>query len=190
MDAQEERLTLEQDTPRGLEPSYATFNPIEHYYGDSTRELILGGTVLMLLASPLYADRLSVEFPMEVVGAIVAVVVAALTNPRNRLFVMGDAVVSGVALVVFESWAILDFAPGNPVAFVFREAIAVIALFALYFSVKTLRAMDMHQIGRAGRGGQVVGAELQVRHRLPPPPPEDPLLRAKDLPVGEDMDGE
>lgn len=135
------------ETPQGFEPSYASFTSIEHYYGSAVRELLLGAAILMLVTSPLYADQLTSEFPFEVLGAIVAVCCAALTNPYKRWVMGANAVVSGVGFVIFQSWAIMDFDASDPIAFVLREAISIVWLFALYFSMKTFRAMTLHQIG-------------------------------------------
>jgi hypothetical protein len=186
----EERVEWKPDTPRGLEPSYATFTPIEHYYGDSARELILGGTALMLLTSPLYADKLSLEFPFEVAGAIAAVCFAALTNPWKRWVLIGDAVLSGAAVVIFQGWAVLDFSGDEPVAFVFREAITLVAVFALYFSVKTVRAMALRQVGEQAHRGEFGGAAQKPSHKLPPPKPDNEYpYSVKDSPQGEDFEG-
>jgi hypothetical protein len=188
--AAEERVH-NRDTLHGFEPSYATFNPIEHYYGDTARELLLGGTILMLLTSPLYADRLTVEFPFEMAGALVAVCFAALTNPWKRWAVMGDAIVAGVAAVIFQGWAILDFSSDNPIPFVFREAIAIVAIFALYFSVKTVRAMVLHQVGKQPQGNEFDGAAKSTRHTLPMPPrTDDDDYVIEDKVQGEELDGE
>lgn len=182
------------DTPQGFEPSYSTFTPIEHYYGDSVRELILGGTVLMLLTSPLYADKIVTEFPFEVVGAIAAVCFAALTNPWKRWVLIGDAVLSGVAAVIFQAWAVLDFSTDNPVAFVLREAIAVIALFALYFSIKTVRAMVLNQVGRQPVVPEFSNRELvqnsNEAHKMPTVDPREVDPLAAEESVEEDDLGE
>lgn len=143
----EEDPIVRSETPRGFEPAFSSFTTIAHYYGDTVRELLLAGAILMLLSSPLYANVLTAEFPLEVLGAIIAVCFAALTSPQKKWVMIGNAIITGVALVIFQSWAVLDLDLSNPIAFVLREALAIVALFALYFSVKTVRAMMLHQIG-------------------------------------------
>jgi hypothetical protein len=132
----------------GFEASYASLTSIPHYYGTIVRQLLLGAAALVLFASPLYADSIQTEFPFEVVGVFFAVLVAALTNPRNRYTLMADAIVSGVGMIVYAGWGLLEYQTISPVAFILRLAIAVICLFAFYFSLKTVRAFALNSIGK------------------------------------------
>ncbi len=144
----DEEGNFEPHRLHGIEPSYAWPTLIPHYYGDAVRELFLGGAALMLIASPLYATNLRTEFPFEVLGAFLAVGFGALTNPHNRWVMICDTIVAGTGLVVYAGWALMEYETINPVAFVLRIAIAALCLFAFYFSVKTVRAMSLHQIGK------------------------------------------
>ena len=121
---------------------------ISHYYGDSVRQLLLAAAALMLIGMPFYTDDLSVELPFIIIAAVVLVIVAALTSPMKSAVISADVVVSGVGLVIFEIWAILGYGESTTVQFVLREALAVLFLFALYFSTKTLRSMLLNQIGQ------------------------------------------
>ena len=121
---------------------------IPHYYGNAARQLLVGGAALMLLASPLYADNVRIEFPFEVAGALAAVGFGAFTNPRAKWTLVGDAIVSGVGAIVYATWGIFEYETINPIAFVLRLVIAIIFLFAFYFSMKTVRAFTLHSIGR------------------------------------------
>lgn len=127
------------------------FPSIPHYYGDAARQLMLGGAALMLVASPLYGDNLRAEFPFIVVGALIAVAFAALTNPRDLWVSIADTLVAGVGFVAYATWAIFGYEAMNPIALVLRLAIGVIFLFAFYFSMKTVRAFMLRQIGRRER---------------------------------------
>lgn len=109
---------------------------------------MLGGAALMLVASPLYGNNLRLELPFEVVGTLVIVGLAALTSPKSWIVLLGDAVASGIGAAVFGTWAIFEYDNINPVAFMLRSVIAIIFLFAFYFSMKTLRAFTLHQIGK------------------------------------------
>ena len=133
---------------KGLGPSYATFNTIPHYYGDATRGLLLGAATLLLISSPLYADAISTQFIFIVFGAIVTVIAAAFTDPHKRASLMADAVVGGVGLAVYAGWGLMGYSAINPVSLVLRLAIALIFLFAFYFSLKTVRAFALHEIGK------------------------------------------
>ena len=121
---------------------------VKHYYGDAARGLMLGASALLLVASPLYGNNLRAEFPFEVLGALIIVALAALTSPRDRWASVADSVVTGVGVAVYATWGIYEYDVINPIAFMLRLAIAVIFLFAFYFSLKTVRAFAMRQIGK------------------------------------------
>jgi hypothetical protein len=118
-----------------------------HYYGDTVRKLLVSAAVLMVVGAPFYTDELSVQLPFIVVSSLILVCVAALTSPTRAAFVSLDTVVAGVGFVIFEMWALLGY-PGDSVAqFALRQAIAMLFLFALYFSAKTLRNMLTNTMG-------------------------------------------
>lgn len=102
----------------------------------------------MMIFSPLYSDVLRQQFPFIIIGALLAASFAALMNPRDRWVVLGSAIVSGVGLVVYAMWGMFGYENVNPIAFMLRVAIAVIFLFSFYFSMKTLRAFMLRQIGK------------------------------------------
>lgn len=127
---------------------YPRWESIRHYYGDTVREFFLGAAALILFAAPFYTDNLNLELPFIVFGAVAIVCLAAVTNPWNRLVMTLNAIVAGVGLVLYESWALLQYQSQDAIVFVLREAPAIIFLFALYFSLKTLRAMMMGLIDK------------------------------------------
>lgn len=129
----------------GYPPSGET---VAHYYGDFVRDFFLGGTVVMLLSAPFYADELRTELPLEVLAAVVLVALAAMTNPWKKSILVADAIAAGVMTVVYQIWALNGYDAAGNTAFVFREAVSIIFMFAFYFSVKTVRAMVLHQIGK------------------------------------------
>ncbi len=144
----------ERYEPRGLEPSYANWTPIAHYYGDIVRQLFLAGAALMLLASPVYADSLSLQFPFIVFGAFVAVALAALTNPHKPFFLVADCVLAGVAVLIYATWGLAAYEDVDLVSFVLRLAIAVVFLFAFYFALKTVRAFSLNMVGKWSSYGE------------------------------------
>ena len=135
--------------PLGLEPSYAWWPSVAHYYGDVVRQMLLGASALLLITSPIYADNIRLEFPFEVIGVLVIVGFAALTNPRNRTISLCDAVIAGVGMVVYGGWPLMDYDMIALTVFVLRIAIALLFLFAFYFSMKTVRAFATHEIGES-----------------------------------------
>lgn len=121
---------------------------ISHYYGDTVRHLLVAAAALMLLAAPFYTDNLLAELPFILIGTVACIFVAALTNPWKQTIISIDAILSGVGLVIFETWALSNYQTDVAYKFILREALAFVFLFALYFSTKTLRGMLFHQIGR------------------------------------------
>ena len=127
---------------------------LPHYYGDYVRQFFIAAAALMLIGAPFYASFLFVELPFEIAGALVLVALAALTNPLKKGTLLADAIASGVGMVVFESWALLAYYDSSWVQFILREIIAIIFLVAFYFSMKTVRAFALHQIGKHDYAGE------------------------------------
>src|SRR3989338_4115155 len=159
---------------------------VAHYYGDFVREFLLGGAVVMLLTAPFYADELRAELPIEVITAVILVALAAMTSPWKKSILVADAIAAGVVTIVYQIWALNGYGTTTNVIFVLREAISIIFLFAFYFSVKTVRAMVLHQIGK-----RVSPDEFAEKQTSPSEDSEDnPVSRIKhafdDGPVDDD----
>lgn len=121
---------------------------VPHYYGDYVRQLMFGASVLMIFGAPYYSEDVRVVMPIVVIAVIVLIAFAALTNPWKQNIMMYDAVANGVGLMIFQVWALLEYESSTPLAFVLRQALSLIFLTAFYFSIKTLRAMMLDQIGK------------------------------------------
>jgi len=129
------------------EPWMYRMPKVPHYYGDAVRQAFVGAAALMLLGAPFYANDLQIELPFEIIGAVVLVAVAALTNPRTRGVILSDTLISGVGFVTFELWALTQYPSSSALQFGLRQALALVFMFAFYFSMKTLRSMAQNQIG-------------------------------------------
>ena len=118
-------------------------NAIPHYYGDTVRTLFLAAGCLVLFGAPLYVNDIYPILPFVIIGAFAILLAASLTSPRSNAFIIVDAVLASIGLLVFQYWALWEYgnAPLSRI-FAFREIIAIIFFFALYFSIKTLRAMS------------------------------------------------
>lgn len=108
----------------------------------------MGAAATLILTAPFIARDLAAELPLYVISAVVLVAAAALTSPWNKTIIMADAALAGAGFVVMELWALGGFAESGPVAFLLRQALAIIFMFAFYFAMKTFRAMMIGQIGR------------------------------------------
>lgn len=127
---------------------------IPHYHGDAVRQLFISAAALMLIGAPFYADSLRTELPFEIVGALILVALAALANPHKKLALVADAIAAGVGLVIYETWALYTYHDSTWMQFILREVIAIIFLAAFYFSMKTVRAFVLHQVGRHDEAGE------------------------------------
>jgi hypothetical protein len=121
---------------------------IPHYYGDVVRILMIFGVGLMLLGIPFASSEFKVFIPLEIALSLPIVALAAFTNPWQSMIVAGDVLFSGVMAVFFEIAAYMSYERDELVPFVLYAAIGLLFLLAFYFSVKTLRAMMLHQVGK------------------------------------------
>lgn len=114
-----------------------------HYYGDVVRFLFIVAAIIMLVTLP-FLNR---NLPIPLFGSILAILAfgtfAGFTNPVQKNTAIINACVSIVALIIFEYYAAqtyFEFSYGN-LMFIVNQILAIIFLFALYYSTKTLRAM-------------------------------------------------
>lgn len=127
---------------RSIEPT------VPHYYGDVARVLMLCGAGLALLVIPFSSGFLHDAFVLDIIVGLAIVASAALTNPHSKLLALSDAVLSAVAVVFFEIDAFQNYQAGELTTFVFYEGITILFMLAFYFSLKTLRAFMLHQVGK------------------------------------------
>ena len=135
-------------------PRGSDWGNVPHYYGDVVRQCFVLGAALMLLSAPFYTDTLRTHLPFLLLGGLVFVALAALTNPHNRSVVLADAVAAGVAVVIYQTWALFDYESSTWIEFGLRQLIALIFVAAFYFSMKTLRAMLLGKVGKREEVGE------------------------------------
>lgn len=140
-----------------LPPPFKFMTPgIAHYYGDYVRQIFVVTGAAMLLMAPFLINRAPALLPFVIGGAIVLVILAALTNPKKVWVVMADALAAGIGIIVFESLALAAYASGNWLAFIALEVVTIAFLFALYYSLKTVRTMMLGQVGKRPTFGEFV----------------------------------
>ena len=132
----------------GWIPGYHLFPSVSHYYGDAVRQFMLGGAIVMMIAGPFYNTDLSSQAPLEIIGGLCIVAFAALTNPFKSWVMIFDALLAGAGAAIIEMWALSGYTEVADVAFILREFIAILFILGFYFSLKTLRAMSLHQVGK------------------------------------------
>jgi hypothetical protein len=147
----------ESGTNPSLPPPFKFMTPsVAHYYGDYVRQIFVVTGAAMLLLAPFLINRAPALLPFVIGGSIILVILAALTNPKKVWVLMADSLAAGVGIVVFESLALAAYASGNWLAFIALEVVTIAFLFALYYSLKTVRTMMFRQIGKRPTFGEFV----------------------------------
>jgi hypothetical protein len=137
---------MPQDTPRRI--------PIAHYYGDTVRGLFVIAAILVFAISPRVGTLASGAGVFLVVGAVVLIICAGLTNPRSRAVLIADALASALFSAIFAGAAMDAYRMSDAYLCIVETLIAAAMLLGLYFSIKSLRAMAMHSIGAEPRRGE------------------------------------
>lgn len=123
---------------------------IPHYYGDVVRILFITTAVLSLVATPLWGYLLPfVSTIPQIIAPLLLVLLAGLTSARSQLVLIADATVSGVSILLLQTAAIYYQGVGNNAQALFaaREVAVLLMLIALYYSIKTVRAMASGKMG-------------------------------------------
>lgn len=121
---------------------------VPHYHGDETRALFLiSALILVVFAS------LGVDLPLSVSGAVtlavLLVVAAGITNPMQRWIHYVNAILAIGGSLLFGITAVEHYRSGGSVidtAFASIEALALLSLFSLYFTVRTIRGIMLRPI--------------------------------------------
>ncbi|QQG37557.1 MAG: hypothetical protein HYS26_02915 [Candidatus Kaiserbacteria bacterium] len=127
---------------------------VPHYHGDLVRQVFMIASAAMLLGLPFYGDSLRLELPFVLVGGLVLIALAALTNPHAGTVMYASAIASGVGLAIYQTWALFSYDESTWTQFLLREVVALLFLVAFYFSMKTVRALIFHQIGKHEEAGE------------------------------------
>ncbi len=146
-----------------IESGYGVFGSqrIPHYWGDVVRVLFVTSAALSIIAIPLLGDLLPFGSFFEIILAVALVILAALTNPHSRSIMTANAILAGIGVVVYEQAAVSLYSTDSFPLFIAREAVALMLLFALYYSAKTLRSMMLRKIGRGDAFGEFVETEVE-----------------------------
>lgn len=139
-------------------------NGLPHYYGDAVRRIFVAIAILIGISIPFiltpFAESAGLLPPLYAGGLIVLLIVlAGLTNPRSSEVLVANAIVSGVGVFLTETAAFALYSVGAYTPFVAIEVIAVLFLIALYLSVKNVRSMMLHTIGKQDKPGELTDTE-------------------------------
>lgn len=128
--------------------SLPTEPKIPHYWGDFVRQFFVAAAVVSVVVLPVWGDILPFGHLVQIAGILLLVLLAGITNPKSEMILIYDAAVSGIGVLLVEATAINYYHYDSYILFLAREVVSVLLLFAFYFSVKTIRAMSMHQLGK------------------------------------------
>lgn len=122
---------------------------IPHYYGDTVRTLFIVVAILSFVAMPLWGELVPFAGTIPQVAApLLLVFLAGLTSAKNELVMIANATVAGISVILLEIAAVLYRSGENVLElFLIRELSAVLLLFALYYALKTIRAMRSGKLG-------------------------------------------
>lgn len=120
--------------------------PPPHYHGDKVRNLFLVAAIALLFSLLLEKNLFGPVLFFGILTLVGLVVLAGLTSPKKKLATIANTFVSGTLFVFFEYSALagspsLIIGTSMDIGFLLRQALAVLFLLALYFSIKTWRGM-------------------------------------------------
>lgn len=120
---------------------------IPHYHGHIVRRLFVLAGLIMLVGLPFFASVVRGGVFLAISGILVLGLYAGLTTPKHTWIMWGDVVLSVLGSFTFEVIAIGLYSRDAELGmyFVFNQALALVFFLALYFSVKTFRAMLLKQ---------------------------------------------
>lgn len=117
---------------------------IPHYHGDGVRVIFVVGAVVLIVAQSTGAVLPLSTFE-AVVCAIFLVIAAGITNPAQHGIHWMNAFIALVGTLLFGTSAINHYRAGLSIfdpSFVYIEALALLSLFALYFTTRTIRGIN------------------------------------------------
>jgi len=120
---------------------------LSHYYGDVVRGLFIFAGILILALAPYRPELVPAGSFIVVVMVLGVALLAGITNPRQRFIILLDTIVSALGLILFEFFAFAHYRISKSLdsTLIAQEILALIFFFALYYSVKSLRAKLLSQ---------------------------------------------
>ena len=111
------------------------------YYGETVRNLFLVAGIIILFSLPFFHKVFKLPYIIPILAIVVLSLCAGFTNPRLKWSLAIDAIVAGIALVVFEYYAIDAYQSQSllKLFFLINQILALIFFFALYYCIQTLR---------------------------------------------------
>lgn len=113
-----------------------------HYHGDVVRKLFILGAIIMVVTLPFLSHRLPTSPFVSILIIILLGSTAGFISPKGTWVIPMNFIISAVAVLAFEYYAIDAYTKYSATdsLFLTDQALAIIFLFALYYSAKTFRA--------------------------------------------------
>jgi hypothetical protein len=118
-----------------------------HYYGDTTRILFVVGGLIMVVFFPFFKSIMNIPTAFSIIGLILLIVFAGLMNPKLKIIIFMNMIISIGAFAFFEYSAVfayLTLPPSEGINVLFfwvNQFLSLIFFFASYLSTKTFRGM-------------------------------------------------
>lgn len=138
-------MTFEAGVGEGGE-SVPPRREIPHYHGDGVQVIFVVGAVVLIIAQSTGAV-LPLSTTGTVISAIILVISAGITNPAQYGIHWVNASIAIIGTLLFGITAINHYRAGLSIfdsSFVYVEALALLSLFALYYTTRTIRGMLQH----------------------------------------------
>jgi hypothetical protein len=140
------------------------FQPIQwsiipHYYGDIVRVLFVIIAIMSAFSIPVFGDLVPIGTFTQVVGIVMLVLLAGLTNPHSTTVLWADTIIAAAGVILLENAAISYYSIDAIAIFLVREILVLLLLIALYYSLKTVRAIAQHTLGHSVHVGDLTNWE-------------------------------
>ena len=118
-----------------------------HYYGDMVRSLFMLAALVMLLTLPFVNKILPVPLLVSILAILFLGIFAAITNPMQKWTSMINVLISVSAFANFVYYTVDSYYKYSIQSLLFwtNQTLSIIFLFAIYYSIKTLRGMFLRK---------------------------------------------
>lgn len=115
----------------------------QHYYGDLVRKLFMLSAIFMIVALPFMTAYIEVPIYISILAALFISIFAGITNPLQRWVAFLNLIIAFLGAFIFELAAIDGYTTYSVThrAFWVNQIEAIIFMFALYYTTKTVRGM-------------------------------------------------
>lgn len=127
----------------GSETAVPPHRSLPHYHGDEVKGLLVFIAFVIIVAQSTGAD-LPLSTWGAVGSAVVLVVVAGITNPKQVWIHWMSEAIAFVGTLVFGNAAVTHYRVGGSLldsSFAYTEALALLFLLTLYFATRTIRGI-------------------------------------------------